>query len=74
MSEEQRIAFVEDRDGIAGAVDFAIRTMKIYRRSVLYSRKRVKGNPHHASLPEYRRLFIESYLALKRYIAAHPNV
>jgi len=73
MAEEQRIAFVEERDGIAGAVDFARRTIRQYRTAVLNSRKRGSVKPSHASLPEYRRGFIESYLAFKRYIAAHPN-
>lgn len=74
MVEERRLAFVEERDGVAGAVDFARRSMQQYRTAVLNSRKRGSVKPSHASLPEYRRGFIESYLAFKRYIAAHPNV
>jgi hypothetical protein len=34
----------------------------------LHSRKRGFNPPHHASLPEYRQGFIESYLAFKAYI------
>jgi len=35
--------------------------MKIYRRAVLNKR-------HHASLPEYRHKFIESYCDFKRWL------
>ena len=71
MAEEQRLAFVEERDGIDGAVDFAQRTIIQYRIAVLNSRKRGSVNPSHASLPQYRRGFIESYLAFKRYISVY---
>lgn len=78
MAEEQRLAFIEARDGIAGAADFAKRAMAQYRKAVLMSRKRGYGKPNqpnisHASLPEYRRKFIESYCAFKRYEAAHSD-
>jgi hypothetical protein len=62
--ETARLAFIEQRDGKQAASEFARRTMAIYRTAVLCSRKRGKV-PHHASLPEYRRGFIESYLAFK---------
>lgn len=71
MAEEQRLAFIEQHDGVKGAVDFARQGMQIYRTCVLRSRKRGFGNPHHASLPEYRRGFIESYLAFKNYVKTH---
>lgn len=67
--ESERLGFVEARDGKNGAVEFARRTMAIYRTCVLRSRKRGFANPHHASLPEYRRGFIESYCAFKTYLA-----
>jgi len=67
-TETQRLAFIEARDGKTGAADFARRTMSIYRTCVLRSRKRGFATPHHASLPEYRRGFIESYCALKSYL------
>lgn len=67
-TEESRLAFLEQRDGTEGALDFALRTRSIYRKAVLMSRKRGHTKPHHASLPEYRRGFIESYVTLKRYI------
>jgi hypothetical protein len=78
MSEQSRIDFLINRDGIACARKWAARTAKIYRQSVLQSRKRGYGigalshkKPHHASFPYYRRTFIESYLALKRFARAN---
>jgi len=76
--EAARLAFVENRDGIAGALAFAKQGVLIYRRCVLQSAKRgygVKGSPfadmktHHASHREYRRTFIESYLDFKQYLS-----
>jgi hypothetical protein len=68
MAEEERLKFIEERDGVEGAVTFAKQTLATYRRCVLHSRKRGFNPPHHASLPEYRQGFIESYLAFKAYI------
>lgn len=68
MSESARIAFLEQRDGKDGALEFAKRTIHIYRKAVLTSRKKGFGKPNHASLPEYRRSFIESYKFLKGYV------
>lgn len=56
--ETGRLAFLQDRDGLAGAVDFARRTMAIYRR-VVVSKDRGK---------QERRTFVESYLAFKRFL------
>ena len=67
-AEKQRLGFVEIRDGIAGAIAFAMQCRSQYRQAVLTSRKRGFTKPSFASLPEYRRGFIESYLAFKRYI------
>lgn len=69
MCEQERINFIIQRDGIEGAVDFCKRTMKIYRTAVLRSRKRGHDKPHHASIPEFRRKFIKSYCAFKKFIA-----
>lgn len=71
--ESTRLASVEARDGIAGALEFAKRTMVQYRRAVLNSRKRGSMRPSHGSIPEYRRGFIESYLSFKKYIKAHSR-
>jgi len=72
--EHQRLRFVEQRDGLAGALAFAKQTRAVYRTCVLRSRKRGFTNPHHASLAEYRRAFIESYLVLKHFIAYHEKL
>ena len=64
--EEERIKFVLRRDGELKAREFAIRTLGIYRRCVLMNGKRGRKF-HHASLPEFRRGFVESYLCLKRF-------
>lgn len=66
--EAERLKFIEERDGKQAALEFALRTMRIYRKAVLTSRKRGFSKPHHASLEQYRRSFIESYLAFKRYL------
>lgn len=68
--EQQRLTFLENRDGKKGAREFAQKTLRIYRTAVLCSRKRGQKKPHHASLKEYRRGFIESYLCFKRYLNA----
>ena len=70
-AEKQRLGFVENRDGNAVAIAFAMQSRSQYRKAVLISRKRGFTKPSHASLPEYRRGFIESYLAFKRYIETH---
>lgn len=64
-NECNRLAFVRNRDGTA--TDFAKQIVSQYRKAVLTSRKRGYAKPSHASLPEYRRGFIESYLVAKRY-------
>jgi len=65
--ESERIKFIEDRDGVSGALEFAKRTIMIYRKSVLK-----RGGPnrefHHASIKQYRRGYIESYVHLKQYV------
>ena len=61
------IAFLHERDGMAGTCDYCRRTAGIYRSAVLDSQKRGHLRPHFASLPEYRQKFIESYLDFKRF-------
>lgn len=63
---DARIAFLERRDGIDAAKDFAKRTMRQYRKCVLMNGRHGRKF-HFASYGEYRRKFIESYLAFKRY-------
>ena len=52
-AEKQRRRFVENRDGIAGAIAYSMQCRSQYRKAALTSRKRG---------------FIESYLACKWYI------
>lgn len=69
MSEEQRYNFMLERDGEELALAFAVQVCKGYRSAVLQGRKRGYSNPHHGSIPEYRRGFIESHLFYKRILA-----
>ena len=73
MNEELRLNFIILRDGLSAAHDFAKRTIIQYRKSVLRSRKRGFSNPHFASLPEYRRKFIESYCEFKAFTRNPPK-
>lgn len=68
MCEFDRLTFIEARDGKDAAIEFAQRTLTIYRRSLLQSRKRGFVKPHHASIPEYRQSFIESCIEFKQYL------
>jgi hypothetical protein len=63
MSERERLAFVAQRDGALAAIEWARRTMRIYRRALL-------APGHFARAPEYRRRFIEAYCEFKHWIAA----
>jgi hypothetical protein len=72
--ERRCIAFLCARDGIAGAREYCERTVRTYRRSVLTSRKRGHVHAHFASLPEYRRQFIASYLDFKRFALTHGQL
>lgn len=68
MNETTRLEFIEGRDGKEAAMAFAQTTLTIYTKALLQSRKRGFTRPHHASLPEYRRSFIESILILRQYV------
>ena len=61
MSEQRRIEFLIERDGLQQATDWVRRTMQIYRRAVLS-----KG--HFAHSHPYRHRFIVSYLEFKRWL------
>jgi plasmid stabilization system protein ParE len=61
-SEQERIAFLLGRDGPEATAEWVRRTLRIYRRAVL-----TPG--HFAGLPEFRRGFIESYCAFRRWLA-----
>jgi hypothetical protein len=66
--EHERLSFIIRRDDIHVAVQFAITTMRVYRTQLLHSRKRGFNKPSHASLPEFRKNFIMSILAFKKFI------
>lgn len=68
-----RCNFIARRDGIQAAVAFAIQGVRVYRRSVLTSRKRGFDRPHHCSLPEYRWVAVRVYLEMKRFYFAHRS-
>jgi hypothetical protein len=66
MTSQEMFDSITRRTCSYEALDYVIRTMRIYRSAVLTSRKRGYDKPHHASLPEYRKNFIEAYLGYKR--------
>lgn len=70
-TEEQRIAFMEARDGQEAAHDFVKRTYNSYKKALMSSRKRKATRVHFASLPEYRRSFIESCVVFRAYKQKH---
>jgi hypothetical protein len=59
--EASRLLFLRDRGGLGEAIEFAKRTMMIYRRLVL-SKDRSKAE---------RKQFIQSYLAFKHFLRDH---
>jgi len=61
--ERERIDLLVQRDGIAAAMQWVERTVRIYRRAVL-------NRHHYASRDEYRRRFIRSYCAFKAWLAS----
>jgi len=66
MSEAHRIQFLIERDGPEEAKQTILTYARTYRRAVL-DNGHCGGKRHHASLPQYRRTFIESYLEFKRF-------
>jgi len=67
-SEDSRIQFYINRDGLESAKDSIRMILKVYRKSVLCSKKRGHFKPHHASTREFRQAFIDSYLQFKRFL------
>jgi hypothetical protein len=64
VKEVERLQFVLERDGIDGVLSFAERTKRIYRKAVLRNGRNGRAF-HFGSIQQYRRSFIESYLACK---------
>lgn len=73
-TEIDRFSFITSRDGLQETINFARRTMRIYRTAILNSRKRGVKNPHYASLPEYKEGFIRSYLAFKAFLKKYETL
>ena len=63
MSETRHLSMSTLEEAIA----FAEQTKKVYKKALLQKGKD-GGKPHHATLPQYRRSFIESYLTFKRFL------
>lgn len=61
MSEQARIEFLVERDGLPQAAEWVRRTMHIYRRAVL-------SRGHFAHSHPYRHRFIVAYLEFKRWL------
>jgi len=59
--EGNRIFFMLHRDGLIETLEWAKRTKNIYRKALM-------NKNHHARLPQYRKSYIESYLALNKFI------
>lgn len=69
MAEIDRIRFIEQRDGIAAAKDFARRTLTIYRE---WARPKTDGFGRNYKLfphdKVYRASFVESILFFRKYL------
>ncbi len=61
VSEEGRIRFLLERDGIEATVTCVGRTLRIYRTALL-------DRNHHAGRDGFRRGFIGSYCSFKRWL------
>lgn len=71
--EDARLAFIEKRDGKDAAKDFARRTLSQYRECLRLDGKQGRKF-HHATLEKYRRGFVESCLAFRRYLRRHHGL
>lgn len=73
-SEQDRLAYIETHSGKEELDRFVRATYPVYRCSLMQSRKRGHQKPHHASLPEYRRSFIESCVEFRKYMYPKPII
>lgn len=67
--ELERIQHYINTHGEDYAMDWIKTTYKVYRSCLMRSRKRGFLKPSHASLPEYRRGFIESCVTFRAYMS-----
>lgn len=63
--EQDRLSFLVNRDGVEGAYKFALQTRNTYRKT-FFARDR-NGRKLFVHDRVYRRGYIESYLAFKRF-------
>lgn len=68
MSELARIKFIEERDGIEGAIKFSKQTIGIYLKAL---KKQANGRFGYAKDPKYQHLFVTSLLAFRNYLKQH---
>lgn len=68
MSEWNRILFVQERDGMVAAREFVKRTYAKYKECLRMTGPKHGRKLHHASLPQFRRGFVESCLAFRDYL------
>ena len=61
MSEQRRIQFLLERDGLEATKAFVVRTMQAYRKAVV-SRTGL------GAAPEYRTQMVNSYVVFKRFL------
>lgn len=66
-AEKNRLSFIENRDGKEAAKEFAQRTLDKYRECLRMDGRNGRKF-HHASLPQFRRGFVESCLEFRRYL------
>lgn len=61
MSEYYRLHIIEKNQGLEALTDFDKRTYRLYRACL-------RNPKHHASLPQYRKSFIDSCLVFRAYL------
>lgn len=77
--ETERLAFLEQRGGVPDALDFARRAYGVYRTNLLLKRRVLNARgmqdkrESYVTHREYRRAFIESCIAFRRYIRDHTQ-
>ena len=67
MNEQERIAFIESRDGVEGAIAFCQQTLRVYRACL---KRPEKNDPrkHFSRSPEYHSSFVKSLIELRKYL------
>lgn len=72
MSEIDRINFVENRDGVEGAISFCKQGMQQYKKAL--ARKTIaRPKSGYARDKLYREGFVTSLLEYRKYLKTHSN-